>query len=441
MNSIEFSELKKTSQKFRHETSTERIQKIKKIRNWIKKNESKIYKALKKDFNKPVYETQLTEIFPVLSECKYFCSNLKKWMKNKSVTTPLALLGHTSHIRYENKGVVLIIAPWNYPFQLAIAPLIAALAAGNTAVIKPSELTPHTSDLISEMINSCFQKSEVLVELGGKDVVTGLLSYDFDHVFFTGSTQVGKIIAQKCAEKLIPTTLELGGKSPVIMDSSVDIKTSCEKIFWGKFLNCGQTCIAPDYLIVEESIYEQTVQTFNELSAKHTQDEKSSIVNLNHSERVKKLTLETNPNHFSIIPNANTDLPSMKEEIFGPVLPVFKYKTYEDLGLIINQYEKPLSLYIFSNRNDFIEKVLTTFSSGGAAVNSVMLHFANHHLPFGGIGHSGMGRYHGYYGFLELSHQRAVLKYSYFSFLRKVMQPPYKGIKIPFFNLIKKLTT
>lgn len=441
MNLNHFLDLKKTAQIFRSESAPDRIKKINKLQNWIKKNEIQIYQALKKDFNKPEYETQLTEIFPVLNEAKYFCSNLKKWMKEKRVPTPLALLGHSSSIRFENKGVILIIAPWNYPFQLAISPLIAALAAGNTAVIKPSELTPHTAQLIFEMINSCFKKNEVIVELGGKEKVNELLNFNFDHVFFTGSTQVGKIIAQKCAEKLIPTTLELGGKSPVIIDSSADLKMACEKIYWGKFLNCGQTCIAPDYLIAEETVYNQINDIFNILSEAHLVDDKSEIVNQSHSERIKKLTLASNPNYFSIIPNPQANHPSMKEEIFGPVLPVFKYKNFEELSTLINQHEKPLSFYIFSKKNDFIEKVLNAFPSGGVAINSVILHFANHHLPFGGIGHSGMGRYHGYYGFLELSHQRAVLKYSYFSFLRKVMQPPYIGFKIKFFNFIKKLST
>lgn len=439
MNSNEFLNLKKTAHQFRFETSSDRIQKIKKLQNWIKTHEQQIYEALKKDFNKPDYETLLTEIYPVLNEAHYFSKNLKKWMKNKKVKTPLALLGHTSHIRYENKGVVLIIAPWNYPFQLAIAPLIAALGAGNTVVIKPSELTPHTSNLIAEMIASCFQKNEVMVELGGKEVVTGLLNFSFDHVFFTGSTQVGKIIAQSCAEKLIPTTLELGGKSPVILDATADHQDACERIFWGKFLNRGQTCIAPDYLIAEEPIYEKTVQVFQNLTNQHTTDPKSSVINKNHVDRLKKLA--DSSADFQWVQNATTDSASMKEEIFGPVLPILKFKDFSDLEKIINHYEKPLSFYIFSKNNSFVEKILKTFPSGGAAVNSVMLHFANHHLPFGGVGHSGMGKYHGHFGFLELSHQRAVLTQSYFSFLRKVLQPPYTDFKVKFFSLIKKLST
>ncbi len=436
-----FLELKKTSQTFRTDTFEIRRARLQKLLNWINQNEEEIFEALNADFNKPRFETTISEIYPCTTELAYAIKNLKKWMKDKKVSTPLGLIGHKSHIRYENKGVVLIISPWNYPFQLAVVPLISALAAGNTATIKPSELTPHTSALIAKMITTIFEPNEVCVELGGKERTEELLKYKFDHVFFTGSTAVGKIIATACAEQLIPTTLELGGKSPTIIDETADLNEAADKIFWGKYLNRAQTCVAPDYLIAHESICEELVQKIQDLAQEFDTQDKAKVITKKHHERFQKmLSMDINLNQktLALIEAKNTNAPTMQDEIFGPVLPYIKYKNINEISQHIMAYEKPLALYIFSKNKENINKLLNEFSSGGVGINCVLLQFGNHHLPFGGIGHSGSGEYHGYYGFVEMSHQRAVIVSHYFSFLRKLLMPPYTSFKHNVFGLIKR---
>jgi aldehyde dehydrogenase (NAD+) len=431
MNQNLFLKLKQKAQNFRFETYHERAPRLKKVLSWIQKNEELIVTALEKDFNKPKFETQISEVKPTVDEIKYILKNLKCWMRDKKVSTPLTLVGHTSRIRYENKGVVLVIASWNYPFQLAIAPMVAALSAGNSVVIKPSELTPHTSDLIKKLVEECFESNEVTVELGDKDKTTELLTYNFDHVFFTGSTQVGRIIAQKCAERLIPLTLELGGKSPTIIDETADLDEASEKIFWGKFLNRAQTCIAPDYLIVHHSVVTELINKIKTLANRNDTSQKARIINEKHHTRLQQLcntTTDLNQKTLEVIEIENNSHPLMQEEIFGPALPVFKYSNLEELSSIIG-LEKPLSLYVFSKNQKTIDYILNTFSSGGVGINSVLLHFANHHLPFGGIGQSGYGKYHGHFGFLELSHQRAVVERKFFAFTRKLLLPPYSQEK------------
>lgn len=413
MNPSLFSSLKQKSQTFRFENYKTRQQRLRKVLIWINENQGLIIEALKKDFNKPPFETIISEIRPVVSETEYVCNNLKKWMRDQKVKTPMSLLGHSSRIRYENKGVVLVIAPWNYPFQLAIAPLIAALSAGNTVVIKPSELTPKTSDLIKRLCEECFASNEVTVELGGKEKTEELLTYNFDHVFFTGSTQVGRIVAKSCAERLIPLTLELGGKSPTIVDETADLHEASQKIFWGKYLNRAQTCISPDYLIVHESVHQELLTKLNQLSSDNNKSSKAHIINDRHHDRIQKLcntNEDLNSKTLCVIEVENTNHALMQEEIFGPALPVLKYKNIQDLAQLIPSNEKPLSLYIFSKNKKNINYILNMFSSGGVGINSVLLHFANHHLPFGGVGQSGYGKYHGHFGFLEMSHHRAIIQ-------------------------------
>lgn len=442
MNHPLFSSLKQKSQTFRFENYKIRQQRLLKVLNWINANHALIIEALKKDFNKPPFETMISEVRPVTSEITYIVKNLKKWMSDQKVKTPASLLGHSSHIRYENKGVVLVISPWNYPFQLAIAPLVAALSAGNTVVIKPSELTPKTSDLIKKLCEDCFTSDEVTVELGGKEKTDELLTYNFDHVFFTGSTQVGRIVAKSCAERLIPLTLELGGKSPTIVDETADIEEAAQKIFWGKFLNRAQTCIAPDYLIVHESIHQQLLKKLNNFSIENQKSSKAHIINSRHHERIQKLCStneDLNNKTLYIVEIENAQHPLMQEEIFGPALPIIKYKNIQELIGIIPQNEKPLSLYIFSKNKKHIDFVLNSFSSGGVGINSVLLHFANHHLPFGGVGQSGYGKYHGHFGFLEMSHHRAIIQQHYFSFMHKVVMPPYNKNKYKFLKFLKYL--
>ena len=435
MNPQQFQKLQKKAGEFRFEDASQRLVKLKKIADWIELNESLILEALKKDFKKPFFETQISEILPVLSEIKLYKKNLKKWLVDKKVSTPVTLLGHSSRIRYDNKGVILIISPWNYPFQLAVAPLVAALAAGNTAVVKPSELTQQTALLIQKLITDCFSESEVLVELGDKEKTQELLCYEFNHVFFTGSTEVGRVIAKACAERLIPVTLELGGKSPTIVEGSADLEVAAEKIFWGKFLNRGQTCVAPDYVIAHESIFEELKTKLQNLIQRHENDEKGSIINESHLSRLQKHADQSTSVNNVALTLTTTNL---SEEIFGPVLPILKYKTEAELFALVRQHPTPLSIYIFSKSEDFINRMLIEIPSGGAGVNTVVLQFANHNLPFGGLGASGMGRYHGHFGFLEFSHQRAVLEQKFLPQMREFLQPPYTDFKYKLIQWMKR---
>ncbi len=442
MTQNSFEELKKKAQQFRLDTPQDRIARLQKLLNWVKTHEEEILKALEADFNKPRFETTISEIFPVITEIKYAIKNLKKWMRPQCVPTPMALIGHKSTIRRENKGVVLVIAPWNYPFNLAIVPLVSALAAGNTVVIKPSELTPHTSMLIHRMAESIFSLDEVRVELGAKEKTEELLQYRFDHVFFTGSTTVGRIIAKACADKLIPTTLELGGKSPTIIDETANLDEAADKIFWGKYLNRAQTCVAPDYLLVHESVADTLVQKIRTLSAGFDKENKGRIISPRHQERLQNMLnspVDLNRQTLELVEIKNTSHPAMQDEVFGPVLPYLKYKNIDEIDAVIGAYEKPLSFYIFSNNKTRVNQILNKFPSGGVGINSVLVQFGNHNLPFGGVGHSGSGEYHGYHGFLEMSHARAVIESRYFSFMRKILMPPYSPYKYKILDLIKNL--
>ncbi len=430
-----FNNLKEKSFQNRFDIANIRIEKLKKLSLWIKNNETQICQALQTDFNKPEFETQVSEILIVQIELKYFIQNLKSWMKDKSVSTPLTLIGHKSQIRFENKGVILIISPWNYPFQLAINPLIAAIAAGNTVVIKPSELTPATSNLISELCKTIFT-NDVVVELGDKHKTNELLNYQFDHVFFTGSTAVGRIIATKCAEKLIPYTLELGGKSPVIIDETADLDDAVQKIHWAKYLNRGQTCVAPDYILVQTNIYSEFMNKYKEKSEKFKTDNISHIITEHHELRLIQMTLNKLKS-TELISIQNTDHPLMQDEIFGPVSPVLSFDDVDQAVEIIKKHADPLAFYIFSKSDSNIDDYLRKIPSGGAGINAISVHLGNHHLPFGGRGNSGQGRYHGYFGFLEFSHQRAIIRQYFFSQITQLIFPPYTPFKNKILKILK----
>lgn len=440
MSPQQFEALKERASIFRHDSVTLRMARLKKLAQWLESHEDEVFFALQRDFNKPKFETLISEIMPSLNEARYAVRHLKSWMNSSSVRTPLTLLGNKSFVRHENRGVVLIISPWNYPFQLAVVPLISAVAAGNTVVIKPSELTPHTSALIKKMVEQCFYSNEVCVELGAKEKTEELLAYEFDHVFFTGSTAVGKIVAEKCASRLIPTTLELGGKSPTIVDETANLNDAAEKIFWGKFLNRAQTCVAPDYLILHESIAEKLIEKINRLAAKQDDQNKGYIITERHHQRLQEMLdapVDLNQKTLITLRVDSMTHPTMKDEIFGPILPYFTYKSASELNSLISKKEKPLSLYVFSKNKKFVDFVLNQFPSGGAGVNNLIVQFGNHFLPFGGIGHSGNGAYHGKHGFIEFSHTRAVIQQNYFSFLRKLLLPPYSDFKIRIVEIFK----
>ncbi len=437
-----FEKLKLQAHKNRSSDITHRIQRLKKLKKWIQHNQTDIEKALFADFKKPAYETQTTEIMICLNEIRFVLDNISNWTKPQTVPTPVTLIGHTSEIRFENKGVVLIIAPWNYPFQLAVMPLIAALAAGNTAVLKPSEMTEQTAQLLQKMTAEVFTESEVQCVLGGKETTHQLLDFDFDHVFFTGSTAVGKIVAEKCAKNLTPVTLELGGKSPVIIDETADIEDAVRKIHWGKFLNAGQTCVAPDTIFIHHKIYSQFITAFNKYT--HSiQQQSCSMITPTHQQRLEKMgsIVSLDPQFPRLIENTSLDHPINQEEIFGPIAPIHPFQMLSDIKAFYQKNQNPLALYIFSKESNFISSVIEQFPSGGVAINTIALHLANHHLPFGGIRTSGLGRYHGYFGFLEFSHQRAVLKDQSARWLSPLLYPPYSPWKTRLIKWVQFFTT
>lgn len=390
--------------------------------------EEQILKALYADFKKPFFEGVLTETSFVKSELKTTLKNIHRWSKPKRVIPSLLNFPSSDFIYKEPYGKVLIMAPWNYPFQLALCPLIAAIAAGNQVVLKPSELTPNTAEMIAKICHKVFDKSQVEVVLGDSSVAQKLLTQRWDYIFFTGSVAVGKIVAKAASEFLTPVTLELGGKNPCIFDETADLKLAAKRIVWGKFINGGQTCIAPDYLLVHISIKDKFVQhLIDEIKNAYGENPQKSedfcrIVNEKNWLRLCALMQDqqillggqTDKTDYYIAPTIINEpaLTSaiMAEEIFGPILPILSYATEEDLSKIILRYEKPLSLYVFSNNATFSKKIMSEYSFGGGCINDTVVHFANNRLPFGGVGHSGMGAYHGRWSFETFSHQKAVVK-------------------------------
>ncbi|SFU10845.1 aldehyde dehydrogenase (NAD+) [Algoriphagus locisalis] len=449
-----FNNQKLTSLVWRDSSASERIDRLKKITAWIKEHQQEIRDALMSDFGKPEAETDLSEIFPVTAEINHSIKNLKKWMKPKSVSTPLPMLGTSGKIYFEPKGTSLIISPWNYPFNLTIGPLISALSAGCTAIIKPSELTPHTSKLVSNMITDLFEPNEVAVVLGEVEVSTELLKLPFDHIFFTGSPAVGKIVMKAASENLSSVTLELGGKSPVILDEDADFKDAAEKIVWGKFVNCGQTCIAPDYILVHESQRETLLSEMKvALQKMYDPDYKgiekspdmARIVNDKHFKRLtgiiedalsKGAALAFGGKHSphtryiepTLLTEVTDEMQVMQEEIFGPILPIQTYSTLEKAIAYVNSKPKPLALYYFGQNSENTSKTLRETSSGNAVINDCVLHFLHLGLPFGGVNTSGIGKSHGYHGFLAFSNEKGVLKQRVGLNNVTLLRPPY-GIK------------
>lgn len=420
---------------------SERINALKKLKQAILTFREEIKAATFKDFKKPYAETELTEIHTTLEEINVALKNIKSWTKMKKVGTPISLFGASSYIQKQPKGVVLIIAPWNYPFAMVMHPLIAAISAGNAVMIKPSEKTSAVSHLIARLVKDTFSEKEVCVFEGGAEVTQRLLDLPLDHIFFTGNAQVGKIIMQRAAEKLIPVTLELGGKSPAIVDKSANLKDAAEKLVWGKFVNAGQTCVAPDHIYIHKEIKEEFIKFLKEEIAKkfgktpHEQASSKSFARI--IDEAAYLRLRSYLEEFNIESMAQTAerfIPPtllegvtknhkvMQEEIFGPILPLLDYQNIESVIADINARSKPLALYIFSRDEGFNQKILRETTSGGVAINHVLMHLANSKLPFGGIGQSGMGNYHGEFGFKTFGHERAVLKQGPITFTKFFFQ-------------------
>ncbi len=399
-----------------------------KLLDIVSSREAEIIQALHDDFKKPAFESVLSETHFVQSDLKKTISNIGKWSKPRKVFPSLLNFPSTDYIYPEPYGSVLILAPWNYPFQLAMCPLIAAVAAGNSVTVKPSELTPHTSAMIAEIVRLVFDPNHVEVYQGGPEVAQKLLTHRWDYIFFTGSVAVGKAVAKAAAENLTPVTLELGGKNPCIVDESANIDLAARRIVWGKFLNAGQTCIAPDYILVQNKAKAAFIAAVSrEITAAYGENPQLSpdfarIINTKNWSRLVDMIRadkiafggQTDPQDLYIAPTV-IDEPSaddkiMQEEIFGPLLPVISYENPHEIETIIMRYEKPLSLYVFSDRRAFAEKIIRDFSFGGGCINDTVIQFGNARLPFGGVGHSGLGAYHGRYSFETFSHLKPVVE-------------------------------
>ena len=427
-----------------------RMKNLKLLKETIRAYEEKIESALWEDLHKSAYESYLTEISIVLQELDEHIRNLRRWASPERVSTPLHLLGSKSRIVYEPLGVVLIIAPWNYPFQLLMAPLVGAIAAGNCVVLKPSPYTPHVAAVISEMIAEIFGPAYVTVVQGGREANQILLAERFDYIFFTGSSELGKVVMKAAAEQLIPVTLELGGKSPCIVGREANIEVAARRIAWGKFLNAGQTCIAPDYLFVHAEIKTKLLERIVFYIRKFYGDNpvkspdyprivrKEAVVRLMSLMEKEKIVYGGDVDMESlyiaptILDDVSPDAPVMQQEIFGPLLPVMTFYDLEETISYVNAHDKPLALYYFGSPY-IAEQVIASTSSGGVCVNDTIMHIANGNLPFGGVGKSGMGKYHGYNSFLTFSNRRSVLSSTTWWDI-PVKFPPYKSL-----SLLKKM--
>lgn len=432
-------------------SARERKAKLKKLKIAIQNHEKQLYEALQKDLRKNAFESAVFEVFFIYGEIDFAIKNLSSWMQPQYAPSNLANITLSSEIIYEPKGVCLIIAPWNYPFQLLMAPLVSAIAAGNCCVLKPSELAPATSAVMAKFIKETFDENEIALVEGDASVSKELLQQPFNHIFFTGSTQIGKVVMEAASKHLASVTLELGGKSPTIVDMHVDLKKAAEKIAWGKHANAGQTCIAPDYVYVHESQKDEFIKYFKAAVEKEffnqaqiNKDDYGKIISPNHFNRLNGLLQdaikngaqvvmggETDEHDSTIYPTVLTgltkDMKIMKEEIFGPLLPILTYKNIDEVITHINSNDKPLALYIFSKKKKNIKTILQKTSSGGVCVNDVLLQISNPNIPFGGVNSSGIGGAHGFHGFKVFSHERGVMYQSRIFDIGGIVRPPYKG--------------
>lgn len=405
-----------------------RIQTLRKIKAWIEKNQKDVMDALKRDLGKSNTEAYMSEVGMVLEELRYQIRHIKKWAKDKRVPTPLSQFPAKSFISREPYGVVLVMAPWNYPFLLCMQPAVGAIAAGNCVVIKPSEYSPNSTAVLKRLVSECCDTRHVCVIEGAVEENKRLLRERFDYIFFTGSTAVGRLVMEQAARQLTPVTLELGGKSPCLIEESADLKLAAKRIAFGKFLNAGQTCVAPDYLLVPERLRDRFIDELRQAVARAygreplLSEDLPKIINQQHFERLLGL-LENQTAIFggkfdrqrlkiqpTVLTDVDKDSPVMQEEIFGPVLPVLTYQTLEEAISYIRIKEKPLALYLFTNNKAAERKVLDSCSFGGGCVNDTIIHLASVRLGFGGVGSSGIGSYHGWESFCTFSHARSMVK-------------------------------
>jgi len=427
-----------------------RIARLNALERAIRRRRGEIASALGADFRKAPEEVEISEIRPTLDELGFARKRLVRWMRPRRVPTPPILFGAASEVRYEPKGVVLILAPWNYPFYLVMAPLIAAIAAGDRAIVRPSEKVPHVREVMAAIVAEAFAPAEVALVGGEVDTAEALLALPFDHFFFTGSARVGKHVMHAAAEHLASVTLELGGKSPAIVEADADLTLAARRIAWGKFLNDGQTCVAPDYVLVHQRVARPFIERMGASvagmfgpteDARAASSDLTRLVDVAAFDRLAEVLAQTTSSGArlelggrlerttryiapTVLSDVAYDAPIMREEIFGPILPVLPYDSLDAALAFVRSRPKPLALYAFSRSHRSAERILAATSAGGSAVNDVVMHLANPYLPFGGVGASGMGSYHGEYGFRTFSHERAVLRQTPFS-LAPLLYPPY----------------
>lgn len=457
-----FAELKANEQSVRNSSAKERLTWLKKLKAEILLRKPEIKAAIYADYKRSPVETELAEIWVVIKEINFAMRHLRGWMRPKHVPTPITFLGSSSAIYYEAKGTSLIISPWNFPFNLSFAPLVSAIAAGNPVVLKPSEQTPHSAQLIEEIITAVFPSNVVRVVQGGVEVSNELLAHRFSHIFFTGSPKVGSIVMEAAAKHLTSVTLELGGKTPVIIDESANLKDAARKTVHSKMVNNGQVCLATDHVFVHQNVAKQ----FNKLLRKemnrmfpadglvdnpdyarvattrqflNMQDFINDAIEKGASVP-ENLTLKSEERFVSpvIINDVSSDMRVDQEEIFGPILPIKTFVSVNEVIDSINQGFKPLVMYIFSKNDKFKKSLLKHTSSGAVVINDVYIHHFNSHLPFGGVNHSGIGKSHGYFGFLEFSNQRAVVNQWFPVSTSTLLQPPYTSWKKRLIKVIVK---
>ncbi|MFT4740234.1 MAG: aldehyde dehydrogenase (NAD+) [Marivirga sp.] len=455
-----FDAQKANHMKVGNSTVAERRAKLKRFHEVVEKYRPQIKEAMYKDYGKHPSEVDLTEVYPITSEIKHARRKLRSWMGKQHIPTPIALLGSTSHVRYEAKGLVLIISPWNFPFNLTFGPLVSAIAAGNTVIIKPSEMTPHSSALMVKLLGEVFDENEVAVIEGARDTSTELLALKFNHIFFTGAPSIGKVVMAAAAKHLTSVTLELGGKSPTIVDETADLKMAARRVAWGKCLNNGQVCVAPDYVFVHESKKAEFIEEVNS-AIKHFYTENAAdassyarIVNKHHFNRIKGYVedaiekgakvesggqFDEAQNYISptVMTDVSNDSTLMTNEIFGPIMPVFTFKHVDEAIAQINEREKPLALYIYSKSNKNINHIVGNTRAGGGCINHSSVHFFNTNLPFGGSNNSGIGKGHGFEGFKAFSNARGILRQHVPNAL-ELLLPPYTNFSQKLIDLTIK---
>ena len=460
MNSSMITKLKEEHYRFfkthKNQPIKVRIQYLKKLKIVLEDKELEIYDALYEDLKKPVFESFASEFLMVLKEIDSFTKNIKEWAAPKKVSGSLLNFPSQDFLLYEPYGTILMISPWNYPFQLAMVPLIGAIATGNTVVLKPSESAPNTSKVLIEILGLVFPQEWVSVVEGDAKIAQALLKAQWDYIFYTGSTQVGKIVAKAAAEYLTPTTLELGGKSPCIVDGTTPIEKTARRIVWGKFLNCGQTCIAPDYVLVKSefktSLITAIIEEIEKAFGKNAQksDDYGRII---HEKHFKKLeadlknqkiiyggSIDKKELYFgpTVIDSPPMNSSLIQDEIFGPILPILSYDTINDIDIVLTKLKNPLAFYVFSENKKFINTLIKNNSFGGAVINDALVHFTNTELPFGGIGNSGIGSYHGKYSFDLFSHTKPIVKRSFWFDLPQRYAPYPKSISL-FKKILKRI--